>query len=199
MDTGGYPLPAVHHRSATQKEPTMKALVVYESMFGNTEQIARAVASGLRQHMEVEVLEVTEAPAVITELVDLIVVGGPTHTFSMTRPETREEAVRQGAKQGSTALGIREWMDHLHSGPHSELVATFDTRVEKVRHLPGSAAKKAAKVAHGIGYLPAAKPESFYVEGTAGPVLPGELERASAWGAKLGASAGARALGRRVP
>ncbi len=174
----------------------MKALVVYESMFGNTEQVARAVATGLARHLEVELREVGEAPPDIHELLDLIVVGGPTHAFSMTRASTRDEAVKQGAKHGGTAVGIREWLEHLHAGPHSELVATFDTRVDRVRHLPGSAARKAAHVAHKHGYDPAAKPESFYVVDSAGPLVDGELARAEEWGEHLGADAEARAIGR---
>lgn len=164
----------------------MKALVVYESLFGNTEQVARAVTTGLSKHLDVEILEVTQAPETITDLLDLIVVGGPTHAFSMTRPATREDAFKQGATQGSREVGIREWLAHLHAGPHSELVATFDTRVEKVRHLPGSAAKGAAKAARGLGYSSAAKSESFFVEGVEGPLLDGELDRAQAWGERLG-------------
>lgn len=174
----------------------MKALVVYESMFGNTELVASAIATGLRRHMDVELLDVTRAPREIHDLLDLIVVGGPTHAFSMTRPSTREEALRQGAKRGSPTIGIREWLDHLHAGPHSELVATFDTRVDRVRRLPGSAAKKAAHVAHKIGYNPAAKPMSFYVVDTPGPLVDGELARAEGWGDRLGVDAESRALGR---
>lgn len=169
----------------------MKALVVYESLFGNTEQVARAVAEGVGRRMPVEVVEVGAAPAPVTDLVDLLVVGGPTHAFSMTRPNTRADAVRQGATKGS-ATGIREWMDHLADGPHSETVATFDTRVDKVRHLPGSAAKAAAKGMRKHGYRDVAKPESFYVDDVAGPLLEGELDRARSWGEALAASAGGR-------
>lgn len=173
----------------------MQALVVFESMFGNTEQVARAVTTGLSRHLDVELVEVTEAPAVITGFLDLIVVGGPTHAFSMTRQSTREDAYRKGATQGSTTLGIREWLAHLHAGPHSEPVATFDTRVDKVRHLPGSAAKGAEKAAHRLGYPSATKSESFYVQDVDGPLLEGELDRAQAWGDRLGVEAEARAQG----
>src|SRR5512139_1244290 len=99
---------------------TRKALVVYESMFGNTEGVARAVADGLRGHLDVDVVEVAKAPSPLGEDVDLVVVGGPTHAFSMTRQNTREDAVRQGAQAGSAAYGIREWIDHLRNAPHSE-------------------------------------------------------------------------------
>jgi hypothetical protein len=172
----------------------MKALVVYESMFGNTAQVARAVASGLSEHGDVRLVEVaTEAG--IVEPFDLVVIGGPTHAFSMTRPSTREDAIKQGASQGSTAVGIREWLERLDSPgrPRPEAIATFDTRVNKVRHLPGSAAKGAARLAHKLGLEVAAKPESFYVGDVSGPLLEGELDRAQGWGAQLGSQAADRA------
>ena len=170
----------------------MKALVVYESMFGNTEQVARAVAEGLRTRMEVELVGADKAPAPLHELVDLVVVGGPTHAFSMTRQNTRADAVRQGAQAGKEAYGIREWIDHLSNGPHSERVATFDTRIARtggrVRHFPGSAAKAAAKGLRKHGYDALVKSESFWVEDTSGPLFPGEVERAEKWGKQLAAT-----------
>ncbi len=175
----------------------MKAWVVYESMFGNTEEVARAIAAGLSQRMHVVVHEVTHAPPQIDELLDLVVVGGPTHAFSMSRPSTRSAAVEQGATHGVAERGLREWVEHLHRGPHSELVAAFDTRVDKVRHLPGSAARKAERIAGRLGYGHAGH-MSFYVADTAGPLLPGELDRARAWGRQLGADMAARAEGRSV-
>jgi len=122
----------------------MRALVVYESFWGNTEQVAQSIAKGLSAHGDVELFEVSQAPGEITEPLDLIVLGGPTHAFSMTRASTREDAFKQGASQGSKDVGVREWLQHLHRGRHAETVATFDTKAEKVRHLPGSAARGAA-------------------------------------------------------
>ena len=113
---------------------------------------------------EVELIEVMDAPAVITETLDLLVLGGPTHAFSMTRPSTREDASGRVPPRGSTTIGLREWLEQFPLGAHTELVATFDTRVAKVRHLPGSAAKGAAKVALKLGYEVAAPAESFGVE-----------------------------------
>jgi hypothetical protein len=163
----------------------MKALVVYESMWGNTEQVARAIAAGLGETVSVEVVEVSRAPGQPGDDIALVVAGGPTHAFSMTRPSTRADAVRQGATQGSADSGLREWLDALPSGHHEQRLATFDTRVDKVRHLPGSAAKKAAKTGRRHGYKAAAHAESFYVHDTAGPLLDGELARATAWGREL--------------
>ena len=164
----------------------MRALVVYESLFGNTAQVAQAIAEGLSRHGDVEMVEVTQALPEITGAVDLIVVGGPTHAFSMTRESTREDAFKQGACQGSKAVGVREWLGQLRRGRHHALVATFDTKGDKVRHLPGSAARGAANAAHRLGYRTVVKPMSFYVQGVSGPLLEGELGRARAWGERLG-------------
>jgi hypothetical protein len=170
----------------------MKALLVYESMFGNTEKVARAVAEGMQTHMDVDVVGVGDAPTPVLDHVDVLVVGGPTHAFSMTRANTRSDAARQGA-HAPTGVGIREWIDGLRDGPHSELVAAFDTRVRKVRHLPGSAARSATKALHRHGYRIVVRPESFYVDDVSGPLFDGELERARAWGEQLGTICGSRA------
>jgi Flavodoxin domain len=166
----------------------MNALVVYESMFGNTEQVARAVAHGLSRQVTTDTLPVRQASATVAADYDLIVVGGPTHAFSMSRPGTREEAQHQGAHSADakTGQGIREWLATIPTHADGRLAAAFDTRVAKARRLPGSAAKKADKVLgkHGMTHL--ARPESFFVEDTPGPLLDGELARAEAWGEQLG-------------
>jgi hypothetical protein len=163
----------------------MRALVVYESMWGNTAQVAQAIAQGISESMTVEVHEVSDAGTVSRPEVALIVAGGPTHAFSLTRESTRADAHRRGAPYGDEYLGLREWLDGLPSGVHPQQVATFDTRVDKVRHLPGSAAKSAARSLHRHGFPRADYVESFYVSDTDGPLLEGELDRARAWGRTL--------------
>lgn len=167
----------------------MKALVVYESMFGNTAHVAEAIASGLRETVVVELCGVQDAPTVPAEDIDLIVAGGPTHAFSMSRTQTRTDAIAKGASEGKVDIGLREWIEGIPRERHASALATFDTRVDKVRHLPGSAAKSAAKAGRKHGFESYASPESFYVGDTSGPLLDGELERATAWGRKLGAFA----------
>jgi len=161
----------------------MRVLVVYESMFGNTEAIARAVADGLSGRMDVELHEVAKAP--VSEGVDLIVAGGPTHAFSLSRPSTREDAIAQGATRGNESIGVRGGLGHLPRATKVESFAAFDTRIDKVRRLPGSAAT-AARIARRLGYASAGH-ESFYVSDTAGPLVAGELERARTWGVRLAA------------
>lgn len=179
----------------------MRALVVYESLFGNTEQVARAVAEGIELgahgDVKVEVVEAARAPADLGDDLDLVVVGGPTHAFSMTRPNTRADAVRQGGRAESAGVGIREWVQGLHAGPHPQQLAVFDTRVGRVRHLPGSAAKSAARALHKLGFSTSFRPASFYVEDVSGPLLDGELVRAHVWGSELGVEIRDRARQRR--
>ena len=163
----------------------MKALVVYESMFGNTEQIANAVAAGLGESVDVQVAEVADAPTDPSPDVALIVAGGPTHAFSMSRENTRTDAISKGAHEGEHEFGLRESMAALPSGQHIEKMATFDTKIKSMRHLPGSAAKSAAKAAHRHGYESLSEAESFYVDDVDGPLLDGEIDRARAWGRQL--------------
>jgi flavodoxin len=165
----------------------MRTLVVYESMFGNTERVARAIAGGLEKYGDVEIHDVRAVPTEAHQSADLIVAGGPTHAFSMSRPSTRADAAKQGAPPRDASVGLREWLEGLRRSQHSALVATFDTRVDTVRHLPGSAAKSASKTFRRLGYRAADKPHSFYVSDTPGPLLTGEVDRAQAWGEALGA------------
>ena len=160
----------------------MRAFVVYESMFGNTEKVARAVAEGLGAGMDVELQDV--ATATLGGPVDLIVAGGPTHAFSLSSTSTRTKAKLQGATRGSERIGLREWLGMLPAATRGQSFAAFDTRSERVRRLPGSAAAKAARIALRLGYAPVGR-QSFFVVGSTGPLVDGEIERAKVWGARL--------------
>ncbi|UBU08769.1 flavodoxin family protein [Nonomuraea gerenzanensis] len=166
----------------------MDALVVYESMFGNTGQIAEAIAEGLATRLRVEVTEVAAAPAKVGPEVALLVVGGPTHAFSMSRASTRRSAAQQATRPlVSRGDGVREWLATLTTASAAIASAAFDTRVAKPR-MPGSAARGIAKRLRRLGVRAAAPAQSFYVTGTEGPLVAGELERARQWGESLAAS-----------
>jgi hypothetical protein len=161
-----------------------RAWVVYESMFGNTREVAQAVAEGLREGVQVEVHEVSTASPLPQDL-DLLVVGGPTHAFGLSRASSRNDAATKAHRPvESASMGVREWLAALDGATAPTAYATFDTRVNHPR-LPGSAAKKAAKRLHRLGGAASADPESFWVEGTEGPLVDGELERARGWGREL--------------
>ena len=174
----------------------MRALVVFESMFGNTKAIAQAIADGLGAHGEVELVEVGSAPAQPGRDVDLVVLGGPTHAFSMSRTSTRRDAARRSTALVSRGIGVREWVEAL--GPASQApgpgFACFDTKIRKPR-LPGSAARAAQRRLRRDGYRIASPAVNFWVSGTIGPLNPGELNRARRWGDALGSSVGAVRLG----
>ncbi|MEU5868248.1 MULTISPECIES: flavodoxin domain-containing protein [unclassified Nonomuraea] len=166
----------------------MKALVVYESMYGNTERIAQAVAEGLATRMRAEVAEVGSAPGHVGGEVALLVVGGPTHAFSMSRASTRDSAAQQaGGPLVSRGRGVREWLATLSTSSAGLCSAAFDTRVARPR-LPGSAGRAVAKRLRRLGVRLVVPPRGFYVAGTQGPLVPGELERARQWGESLAAS-----------
>ena len=162
----------------------MRALVVYETLWGNTEQIARAIATGLNDAMTVDIFDSDSAPKAV-DTYDLVVVGGPTHAFSMTRSSTRENAVTEHGAPSSPSRGIREWLVELTPPSSAIPAATFDTRVDKPR-MPGSAAKAAKKELRELGFIIAIKQESFRVHGYEGPLLDGERDRAERWGRDLG-------------
>jgi hypothetical protein len=167
------------------------ALVVFESMFGNTGAIAEAVADGLARRTAVELVEVGGAPAAVGDDVGLLVVGGPTHAFGLSRPSTWQSAAEQ-AMGGlvSSGTGLREWLEALAGGSAEVVAAAFDTRIRRPR-LPGLAAAAADRRLRRLGFRSLARSRSFYVDGTTGPLLDGELERARAWGEGLAEALGA--------
>ncbi|HET8928351.1 MAG TPA: flavodoxin domain-containing protein [Microbacterium sp.] len=158
----------------------MRALVVYESMFGNTRQVAEAIADGMADGAEVTITDVADAPERVPDDVDIVVVGGPTHAFSMSRVPTRQDAIRQGGATADAATGIREWLTALPASTRPCTFAAFDTRVD-MPLLPGAASRAASRVAKKLGFS-MHDPASFLVHGYQGPLVAGQLERARSWG-----------------
>ena len=165
----------------------MQALIVHESMFGNTAKIAAAVALGLQLTVdEVTLAGVADWPEEPDHL-DLLVVGAPTHAFGLSRRSTRADAAgRPGFHGRRPELGLREWIDEVSRHHWPVPFAAFDTRVRHPR-VPGSAARAAVRRLRRFGFTPVVPPETFWVAGVSGPLLDGEVERARDWGARLGA------------
>jgi flavodoxin len=161
----------------------MRSLVVYESWFGNTQRIAEEIAAALAHEGQVDLVTVDE-PLPSLEDVDLLVVGAPTHIHGLSSKRSREGAADQGG-HGEAGIGVRDWIEALPNGVQGPRFAAFDTRAHKPVLLVGSAARGIARRMRERGYAPAVEPESFFVEGTAGPLEEGELERAWEWGRTL--------------
>lgn len=166
----------------------MTVLIVAESYFGNTRTIARTIAAGLARSLGSDAIAVvapSEAPHELRSDIELLLVGAPTHDYSMPKEQTRSQAVKKGAAVND-GIGVKEWIGQLT--PRADLwVVTFDTSIE-MRFTLGSASKAAYKALKRRGFQKAERGESFHVAGTAGPLLRDEQARAEAWGAQLAAS-----------
>lgn len=161
----------------------MKAIVVYESLWGNTAAIARAIAEGIGPGARA--LSTAEADAAVTADADLIVAGAPVHAFSLPSERMRK-SISNDPKNAKNPPNLshplmRTWLAGLPTGKGK--AAAFDTRF---KWSPGGAAGKIMKGLERAGYQKAARPQKFLVTGTYGPLKEGELERARAWGGELG-------------
>jgi hypothetical protein len=172
----------------------MRALVVYESMYGNTHAIAINIAAGLTARYEVTLLPVARATHELVAAADLIVVGGPTHIHGMSSAASRRQAVQMASKQGSgltidpdaDCAGVHGWLDGL-SMSHA-FAAAFDTRLRGIPALTGRASQGIGRLLKRHGYHLVVPPESFLVT-TSNTLLAGEATRARSWGAVIGVAA----------
>ena len=168
----------------------MRAVVVYESMYGNTHLIADAVAEGLRTAMDAEVVPVRDATTALANSTDLLIVGGPTHVHGMSRASTRQAAADAAAKPDSDLtvdpdadeLGLRDWFDGLDK--IGLPAAAFDTRLDAPTPITGRASKGIAKRLRQAGCKLVTHPESFMVSKET-QLEPEEEARARRWGERL--------------
>jgi flavodoxin len=155
----------------------MKALVLYDSFFGNTEKIALSVAESLRANAEVQVIRVNEADPSSVSGIDLLVLGSPTRGF---RPS-----------EGMTAF-----LNKLTPGSLNGInAAAFDTRVDTavinskmLRFMAktfGYADKVMVNELQKKGANLISIGQGFIVNGNEGPLKDGELERAAEWAKTL--------------
>jgi hypothetical protein len=171
----------------------MKAVVIYESMYGNTHQIANAIGEGLRSVAEVVVVPVGAADAELVKSADVVVVGGPTHAHGMSHASTRKGVVDAAEKPGSDLVlepdaddpGLREWFASLDRVFTS--AAAFDTRFDLPAAVTGRASKGIARKLRHHGATLIADPESFFVKKD-NHLEPDQEARAREWGAQLARS-----------
>jgi flavodoxin len=167
----------------------MNAIVVYESLWGNTAEVARAVAEGLGPGARA--LRVDEAGSADVVAADLIVAGAPVFGFKLSSQKMRDGIRTNPGKGPAPDLScplLCAWLEALT--PASGWGAAFDTQV---RGPFGKGAPEIARLLEGAGYAPLGETEGFVVKGRHGPLKDGEVERARAWGAGL-----ARAVQERI-
>jgi hypothetical protein len=172
----------------------MKALVVYESMYGNTAAIGEAIAAALgEQGLEVEAKLISKVEPEQTAEVNVVVVGGPTHVHGMSRKSSRKTAAADEKNtfvEPTLEPGLRTWLARLPEG-EGRLAAAFDTRIDKPLILTGSAAKGIGRGLKERGFRLVTEPECFLVS-TQNRLLDGELEHAATWGKKIAERVGTR-------
>jgi flavodoxin len=158
----------------------MKAVVVYESLWGNTAAIAHAIAEGIGS--EARVLSTAEATPTEVAGAELIVAGAPILGFSLPT-EAMRKSIDSNPREKKPTISVptmRSWLAELPKGAGTG--ASFETRIW---WSPGSAANAIARALNDAGYVAPTKGEKFLVTGRFGPLKDGEIERARAWGASL--------------
>jgi len=142
----------------------MKALIAYDSVYGNTEKVVRAIADAITPSGEVKVLRASEMNTSELASMDLLIVGSPVHGGRPT--PAVQDFLNKMAPQ--SLKGIK--------------VAVFDTRAtSKFAKIFGNAAGRIAGQLTKQGGVLIVPPEGFFVTGTKGPLKEGELERAANW------------------
>jgi flavodoxin len=145
----------------------MNTLIMYDSTFGNTEHLARAMADELAYYGTVRLLRVLEGGAFERGETDVLIVGGPTQ--------------RHG-----TSLALRAFLESIPRRTLRGLAAAaFDTRYHMAAWKSGSAAHRIASRLKRAGALLVVPPESFFVAEREGPLEQGELERAVQWAEQI--------------
>jgi flavodoxin len=165
----------------TEESESMKAVVIYESHWGNTAAVARAIAEGLGHGTQA--MPTDEATDEVMKDVELIVAGAPVIAFSLAGGNARKQIAGDTKAPVPPDVShplLREWLDNLIPG--KGWFAAFETRIWwSPRGATGTIEGKLKKA----GYKKLVKAERFLVAGSYGPMKDGELERAQAWGAEL--------------
>ncbi|MHB0977450.1 MAG: flavodoxin [Candidatus Aquicultorales bacterium] len=163
----------------------MKAVVVYESLWGNTAAIARAIAEGIGPGAKA--LSTAKATPEAIADADLIVAGAPVLAFHLPSDRVREDIAKNPSRAPSppdlSHPSMRSWLKSLAQG--NGRAAAFETRIW---WSPGGSTKAILKGLETKGYRPVAKGMRFIVTGQYGPLKEGEIERARQWGAQLARS-----------
>ncbi len=167
----------------------MRAVVIYESIYGNTHLVAAAIAEGLGDAVAVPV---GEADRAMVEAAELVVIGGPTHAHAMSSAGSRQAGI-DAAEQHDDEVdpdaegpGLRDWFTTLEPFARPA-AAAFDTRMHGPAALTGRASKGIARRLRHHGFTMIGEPESFLVTKD-NHLEMDERARARAWGASLAAA-----------
>ncbi len=162
----------------------MQAIVVYESVWGNTASVANAIAEGIGG--DTRAYATDAVPADLLARTDLIVAGSPVFAFDLPGERVRRrilETETDGPPPDLSHPSLRSWLEALPPG--TGLAAAFETRIWwSPRGATGTIERKLERA----GYRRLMKAERFVVADRYGPLRDGELARARAWGTDLRAA-----------
>jgi flavodoxin len=147
----------------------MSILIVYDSIFGNTGQIAQAMADELSRTHDTRLSSVQEARALDMSGVELLIVGSPTRGFRPT-PEIQEFASRPDLAGAAASFDTRIDLETINPAP-----------LRWVVQAGGYAAERLARELSEQGCRLVGEPAGFEVTGQEGPLKNGETERAAQW------------------
>lgn len=162
----------------------MRAIVVYESHWGSTAEIARAIAEGIGP--EARALNTDEATAAVVADAELVVAGAPIMAFGLPSDAMIENVGKDPKAPVPGDIShppLRHWLESLP--PSNAAAASFET---KLRWSPGGATGAIDERLHDAGFRTIAKGQKFWVKTPYGPLREGEVDRARTWGSELAAS-----------
>ncbi len=146
----------------------MKKLLVYDSYFGNTKQVAQGIANNLAA----KIIKASNVKISDLDKIEMLIIGSPT-------------------RGGRASEEVQKFLENIPEGALKNVkVAAFDTRISEkdinfaLRILVktiGYAAPKLADILISKGGELVISPEGFIVKGKEGPLLAGEIERATGW------------------
>ena len=165
-------------------------MVVYESLWGNTAAVARAIADSIGPGTRVG--STRDISPDVAALATLLVVGSPVHAMNLPTSRSLQSVKSRRIGPGEVAADVdqplmRDWVAEL---PYSDApAAAFDTRISGLVGRGGvSALERLLKargrrlIDRGSGFVVINRRE---IHETASLLREGELARASAWGARL--------------
>lgn len=144
----------------------MKAIVLYDSKYGNTEQVAKGICSGMKE-VGFSSVECRRGSTVTPEELlstEIWILGSPTHMGGVSR-NFKQMIKWMG---GQDLQGIRG--------------TAFDTRLENMK---GGASQRISEAMIRSGIQMLLDPESFIVKGRKGPLAEGEEARAISFGRRI--------------
>lgn len=146
----------------------MKTLVVYFSKFGNTQQVAEAIAIRMQAQGPVQTISSDELTVDDLQEVDLVVMGSPTHNMNLPKAvkpvfERLPRRVLPGTPVAAfdTSYKMSWWLNHF------------------------TASKRLARKLRKLGGKLVVPPEIFHVMEREGPLYEGEIERAQVWATSI--------------